>query len=133
MDTLLLISILIILIGVWASTRRPSGTTHRVQRDRRETAITHQPKRRTFSREDSELPGVNIAHPDAERHIAASRWAVEHKATPAWYEYRINQQIADNRRNRALGTEADDVIDGEVSDVKQLPSGRRGRKLLGGG
>jgi hypothetical protein len=119
------IGFVILLVAILASTRGTSGSRHRVQRDSREMAITHQPKRRTFTREESELPGVNITHPDAEKHIAASRWAVEHKATPAWYEYRINQQIEANRRNRALGTEADDVIDGEVTEVKQLPAGRR--------
>jgi ribosomal protein L39E len=127
------IGFVILLAAILASTRGTSGTTHRVQRDSRETAITHQPKRETFSNEDLLRWGVDGRRKDARKQIELAKWAEEHKATPAWYEYRINQQIADNRRNRALGTEADDVIDAEVTDTPQLPAGRRSRKLLGGG
>jgi FtsZ-interacting cell division protein ZipA len=120
-----LIGFAILLFAVWASTRGTSGSRRRVQRDSRETAITRQPKHETYTNDEILGWNVDVRRKDPRKQIELAKWAVEHKATPAWYEYRINQQIADNRRNRALGTEAD-AIDGEVSEVKQLPAGRGG-------
>jgi hypothetical protein len=132
------IGFVILLGAILASTRRPSGTTHRVQRDSRETAITHQPRRDTFTEEEILLPGVDIRRPNARKHIETSRKAQAAGMTPAHLIDRMDRDARNQRYARALGTEADDVIDAEVSEVKQLPSGRRalpqgrGRKLLKG-
>jgi hypothetical protein len=123
------IGFVILLVAILASTRGTSGSRHRVQRE--ETAITHQPKRDTFTEEEILLPGVDIRRPNARKLIDTSRKAQAAGMTPGNLIARMDRDARNQRYARALGTEADDVIDAEVSDVKQLPQGR-GRKLLGG-
>jgi hypothetical protein len=113
----------LLLFGAFAATI--TGNPVPSSSDRRRQ-IVQQEKRRTYTTEENELPGVDIRNPNAPRQIEVSRWAVENKRTPGWAEYYQEQQMKANRR-AGLFADPDEIVDGDVRDVPQIEAPKRKR------